>query len=224
MNFLSHVAVVEPVQDRLVIAGAVLPDLLRHVGSGHHRTPDIEVGLSEGARRVLRGIRYHVEADAFFHYCPWFGQTLKELQQHMADEGNPLARHWSRWLLPHVLIEIVIDAHIADIRPDLPKVLYDCLQEFARHDGCAEVCRLYGADPEGLREIIGILIGNRRVETYDTTEGVADALRHVLAKEGMEVLSAEDESLLDSPIAWIRERLRDGEDIVLTVREGIELT
>ncbi|MEW6360098.1 MAG: hypothetical protein AB1696_27430 [Planctomycetota bacterium] len=221
MNFLSHVAVVEPVRDSLVIAGAVLPDLLRHVGLRHHRAPDTDGGLSEDARRVLQGIKYHVDADAFFHYCPWFGQTLKGLQQSMAAEGNPLANHWSRWLLPHVLIEIVLDAHIAEVRPDLPRVLYDSLQDFARHECCPEVCELYEADPDRLRELIGILIGHRRVESYNTTAGVADALRRVLARGRKKVLSAADERLLDSPIAWLRERLRNGEDIILIVREGI---
>ncbi|NOZ20258.1 MAG: hypothetical protein GXP25_04130 [Planctomycetes bacterium] len=224
MNFLSHVAVVEPIQDPLVTAGAVLPDLLRHVGLRHHRRPETDAGLSEAARRVLRGVRYHVATDAFFHYCPWFGQTLKGLQQSMADEGNPLANHWSRWLLPHVLIEIVTDAHIAEVRPDLPKGLYNSLQDFARHDCCPEVCGLYEADPDRLGGWIDILIGNRRVETYNTTCGVADALRRVLAKEGKEVLSAASEPLLGPPIAWLRERLRDGEDIILIVRKGIGLT
>ena len=223
MNFLSHIAVVEPVGDRLVFAGAVLPDLLRHVGTGHHKMPAEGRAPSEDVARVMQGIRYHVEADAFFHYCPWFAATLKEVQAFMREEGNPLAEHWSRWLLPHLLIEIVIDAHLADIRPDLPKLLYGSLQEFAERDCCEAIAAQYKAKPSALRDIIGILRRNRRPETYRSVPGVADAMRRVLARDGREVLPVEDEHHLTAPLHWLKQRVGAPPDIIQVVREGIGL-
>lgn len=223
MNFLSHVAVVEPLKDRLVLAGSVLPDLLRHVGMGHHRRPRPRRTVSPAAGRTREGIEYHIDSDTFFHYSPWFAETTENLQAAMADGGNPLSDHWSRWLLPHLLIEIAIDAHLAEIRPDLPPLLYAVLREFAEHRCCPEVSAWYDADPDRLRGLIGILCANRRPETYNTVHGVADALRRVLAKEGKEVLRHDDEPLLAGPLAWLRDRLQTGPDIIRIVREGIGL-
>lgn len=223
MNFLSHVAVTEPVRDRLVIAGSVLPDLLRYVGATGHREPAPETVFSDEAKRTVQGIRLHIESDAFFHHSPWFAQALKGVQDVMVRGGNPLAQHWSGGLLAHILIEIIIDAHVAENRPDLPAVLYESLEEFAGGACCREICARYTVDAERVRGIVAVLRANRRVETYNTTPGVADALRRVLKRDEREVLRLDEEPLLDAPIVWIRTRLRSGEDVIRTVREGIGL-
>lgn len=134
MNYLAHAYRV--LGDPYRVAGVSLPDWLAARTRCWRLDPDLLArptpweepggGRSEARASFLAGVRQHLEEDRRFHLAPEFDAVCRELaadlRRTVSAEPRFRASFWA-----HVLVELLIDAHLMAEQPGLADRFYEAL-------------------------------------------------------------------------------------------------
>lgn len=128
MNYVSHFYCLK-VQNPYYTLGALLPDILNNFSFLHNKhfksyDPNL-LNLEE--RMLWQGIAQHYADDNFFHSMSFFkkGMLLIEKEMH----GNFLLKDLKRkYLISHVLYELILDHMILERSPYIISSIYNDLE------------------------------------------------------------------------------------------------
>lgn len=179
----------------LLTAGSILPDLIRYAGARRTHRPapwngtDAAGHQQEPLADLAEGIRCHVQADAAFHGSVPFVSLMQALTTFTRREVPLLADHWTRWLLPHVAAELLLDRLLVRADPAGAQACYDAIRRLHDSDVLPTVCDGYGVDVSVTRALLAQWVANRRLHSYDTFEGLAFAVERALSTFGRPVFA-----------------------------------
>jgi hypothetical protein len=194
VNTFAHARLVLPLGRPLTTAGAILPDLVRYAGArGNHR-PLVVQGPAAGSDlraqldEVAAGVRCHLEADAVFHGQRPFVDLLQGLTRFTRRDAPELANHWTRWLLPHLVAEIVLDRLLVRADPDGAESCYEAMATLRAGDVLGSVAASYEVPLAPLAWLLGEWVTRRRLHSYETLDGIAFAVERALGRFGRRVI------------------------------------
>ncbi len=176
-------------------AGSILPDLIRYAGARrtHRHAPWNGADAAPHHRDLLadlaEGVRCHLEADAAFHTSRPFVSLMQALTTFTRQEIPLLADHWTRWLLPHVAAELVLDRLLVRADPAGAQACYDAIRRLHDSDVLPTVCDGYGVDVPVTRALLDQWVCNRRLHSYDSFDGLAFAVERALGAFGRPVFA-----------------------------------
>lgn len=108
MNFLSHYYFNRFADDELLVAGSVLPDLVRNADSSIKIHPEKDpVMLYKNNRSVFRGWKQHIQIDGIFHESDFFKTYTKQLR--LAIEPILKGTPFKTFFAAHISLELLID-------------------------------------------------------------------------------------------------------------------
>lgn len=128
VNYLAHAYRV--LDDPYRVAGVSLPDWLAARTRRWRLDPDrlaqAGSGRSEAQASFLAGMRQHLEEDLRFHTAPEFDALCRELaadlRRTVSTDPRFRASFWA-----HLLVELLLDAHLMAERPDIVDRFYAAL-------------------------------------------------------------------------------------------------
>ncbi len=205
MNYFAHATLVLAHDRPLTTAGAILPDLIRYAGPRRAHKPldwaDVADPTVDGSsetrsprvreqfEQVADGVRNHLAADAVFHTSKPFLSALHALNRFIHDKTPVLADHWTRWLLPHVVVELVLDRLLVRVDPAGAELCYHAIDTLRRSEVFDRICDRYHVDPAVTDALLTQWVTNRRLHSYDTNEGISRAIERTLGGHGRRVIA-----------------------------------
>lgn len=191
MNYLAHGR--DCLADPWQLAGTALPDWLRVLG----RRPRVHAedalphdGSADPALRALaHGVLRHHREDAWFHTSEAFRDVGHDVAGLLRAVLPRDAGHRPRFL-GHLVLEVLLDAALAEKRPGLLDAYYHALDE-VDPDRLAELATaLAGADASRLGPLVRRFREARFLGEYASDEGVRHRLGQVLRRVRQPALPA----------------------------------
>lgn len=191
MNYLAHALAV--LDDPYEVAGAAVPDWLaltrpRLRCRSRHARPWVEADDPVVAA-VARGVVRHHADDDWFHQTPAFGDVSLELARRIrrvtadADGMRPS-------FLGHVLLELLLDATLAEARPERLHRYYEALDEVDSGRVACVVGAMSGCDAAQLAAIIERFVALRFLFDYADDERLLVRLNQVMRRVRLPELPA----------------------------------
>jgi len=128
MNFISHYFCLQNKHPYSTL-GVVLPDIIPHFSYLHNKYFlhfDRSL-LNEEERYLWLGIENHYTDDMLFHSMSDFKQGMKRIEAEM--QKSELKELKRRYLVSHVLYELILDHMILERSPDILTSFYDDLEQ-----------------------------------------------------------------------------------------------
>jgi hypothetical protein len=210
VNYLSHARL--HLDQPHALVGTSLPDWLRVLGREYRldprRLPRDATG-EEGA--VWAGVRQHFEDDEWFHRHPSFhsltGTITEEIRRTHPDPiGSPKPRHVRASFLAHVMLELLLDAWLAERIPDALDRYYDCLTRVDGEALLAWVAPQLDIHPTRLPDVFAGVQRHPFLRSYSDDSEVVDRLSQVASRVRLPPLP---QSMV-AVVGWARARVREG--------------
>lgn len=185
MNYLAHA--IDVLDTPWVLAGTSLPDWLRVVDRRARLRPEPlrALPLASGSpdAGVRDGVVRHHDDDARFHADPVFEELSHEAVRAIRPlSPDPRLRASA---LGHILVEMLLDASVAEARPGVLERYYDALDEID-DELLASLARAWTRAPLAeLPHLLGRFRRARFLFSYASDEGVVDALEGVCWRAGL---------------------------------------
>lgn len=168
MNYLAHGF--RHVHDPWFLAGTALPDWLR-VLDRRARIPEELAAAHRGdddpcVRSIARGVLQHHADDRRFHGSRAFAET-RGLVADVIRPALPAADGHRPWFVAHLVLEVQLDASIADERPSRLAEYYAALGSLdAEEVAAAAGVLVAGGPPARLAELVRRFRGERFLFDY----------------------------------------------------------
>ncbi len=224
MNYFAHATLVLPMGRPPLTAGSILPDLIRYAGARRTHRPAPWNGTDAGPQHgepladLADGIRSHLEADAAFHTSTSFVSLMQGLMTFTRREVPLLADHWTRWLLPHVAAELVLDRLLVRADPAGAEACYEAIRWLHDSDVLPTVCAGYGVDVPVTRAVLAQWVSNRRLHSYDTFDGLAFAVERSLGMFGRPVFAPGERAAFETLVERAEVLMGDPHRLLPTVK------
>jgi len=129
MNYLSHA--IEFLDRPLFMASTGVPDMLsvidRKVRIRRKALEPFFNDTDPAVVEVARGIAQHLDDDRWFHANKVFQQLNSEFSQAIRDV-HPDDESMRPWFLGHIVIELLLDAHLSQQNPGALKKYYENME------------------------------------------------------------------------------------------------
>lgn len=185
MNYLAHA--IDVLDDPWALAGTSLPDWLRVVDKRARLRPALlrDLALPGGTPpAALRdGVVRHHDDDARFHTHPTF-EALSHDAVHAIRALSPDPRLRAS-ALGHIVVEMLLDACLAEARPGAIERYYDALHDVDDRLLASFARSWTQASLERLPELLDRFRRARFLFAYATDDGVIDALEGVCWRAGL---------------------------------------
>lgn len=129
MNYVSHYYCLKE-KNPYYTLGALLPDILHNFSflyNRYFRSYD-PVALNTQEMMLWTGIDQHYEDDAYFHDLSFFKLGMQQIEEAM-NKSDVLVLLKRKFLISHVLYELILDNMILDRNPSLVSEIYNDLAE-----------------------------------------------------------------------------------------------
>jgi len=129
VNYVSHYYCLKE-KNPYYTLGALLPDILHNFSflyNRYFRSYDT-VALNTEEMVLWKGIIQHYEDDAYFHDLSFFKLGMQQIEEAM-NKSDVLVTLKRKFLISHVLYELILDNMILDRNPSLVNEIYDDLAE-----------------------------------------------------------------------------------------------
>jgi hypothetical protein len=182
VNYLCHAR--NHLDRPWALVGTALPDWLRIVDRRIRLRPGTlpAPGEADGSPRdeILRGVRRHFEDNAWFHATPAFRETTRLLaerirERHPDRPGNP-GRRMRAGLFAHLLVEMLLDAWLAEDRPETPEGFRKALRSLEPGRIAGEVAGMIPVDEVKLSSLVARFRNGRFLSGYADDAEVAARL------------------------------------------------
>jgi len=181
MNFLAHGF--RHLDDPWFVAGTALPDWLRMLDRRARAPADVVQAFAADAdpraASLARGVLRHHEDDRRFHGCAAFaaarGETTAVLREVLASADGHRPS-----FIAHLLVEMHLDATLAEESPDLLDRYYGALGSIAPGEFDDVVRRVLPAPPAGVASIVARFVTERFLADYADPRTLARRLDRVL--------------------------------------------
>lgn len=185
MNYLAHA--IDVLDDPWALAGTSLPDWLRVVDKRARLRPallrDLPLAGGTPSASVRDGVVRHHDDDARFHTNPTF-EALSHDAVHTIRALSPDPRLRAS-ALGHIVVEMLLDACLAEARPGAIERYYDALHDIddALLASCARAWTQ--SSLEHLPVLLDRFRRARFLFVYATDDGVIEALEGVCRRAGL---------------------------------------
>lgn len=127
MNFVSHYFCVKEKHPYYTL-GVLFPDIFKKFSFYHNQyfTKFDTNLLTEKEQYIWRGIEQHYSDDAYFHSFPNFKHFMSRIEAEMA-KSEVLSQLKRKFLVSHVLYELILDNLILEHNLDIVSGIYDDL-------------------------------------------------------------------------------------------------
>jgi hypothetical protein len=183
MNFLAHGF--RHLDDPWFVAGTALPDWLRMLDRRARAPAEVVAPFADDAdprvASVACGVLRHHDDDRRFHGCQAFaaarGETTSALREILssADGHRPS-------FVAHLVVEMHLDAVLAEESPDLLGRYYAALASLEPGEVEDVVGRVLPAAPRGVAPLVGRFVRERFLAEYADPHALARRLGFVLAR------------------------------------------
>lgn len=129
MNYVSHYYCLKE-KNPYYSLGAFLPDILHNfsfIYNRYFRSYD-PISLNTSELMLWRGIVQHYQDDAYFHDLSFFKLGMQQIEEAM-NKSDALILLKRKFLISHVLYELILDNMILDRHPYLVSEIYDDLDK-----------------------------------------------------------------------------------------------
>lgn len=177
MNFLSHYHIHGTEVDEFNF-GLLFPDFLGILNRSYKLSQFLH-DYAGGIEPFVKGIDYHVRADAYWHGCAYFKdkcQLLKEVFQEYGFGEKP----YRPFFMTHVALELLIDRQIVRDQTSLCEKMYASLaqlkQEFLQNLFQEKT------ETERMLSFLKNFVDNRYVFSYANNEMFVYALNRLFSR------------------------------------------
>ncbi|MBY0589313.1 hypothetical protein K2X85_19230 [bacterium] len=185
MNYFAHGF--RFVDEPYFLAGTAIPDWMGVVDRRHRLPPNRVRSWLEhedpSLRSLAAGIIQHHHDDDHFHS----GQAFSWLQVRFArsiKELDPNASDLVKYLLAHIVPELMLDAFLIEERPGLLDAYYDVVLSLDASHLSSLIAQMSGKVPESLPRFLGIFVRERFLADYADDDRLCFRLGQILARVG----------------------------------------
>ena len=127
MNYISHYYCLKE-KNPYYTLGVFLPDILKNFSFLYNRyfRSYVPTSLNTFELMLWRGIIQHYQDDAYFHDLSFFKLGMQQIEEAM-NLSDALILLKRKFLISHVLYELILDNMILDRHPSLELEIYDDL-------------------------------------------------------------------------------------------------
>lgn len=207
MNYFAHGLL--HVHRPYLAAGTAVPDWLRI-------DPNRTRLLEEDARRfrdhpnacwadLASGIERHLRDDARFHASPDFAEVHASLTE-LCRAGLARVQKHRPSVVAHILLELLLDAHLIEENPDHLSAYYDCLERVDPAQVQSLVNAMSKADSQSLARTIFHFRSERFLEDYLDDRRLCFRMNQVLRRARLPELPLEFLLILQEARDVVRRR------------------
>ncbi|MEZ6132439.1 MAG: hypothetical protein R3C59_27560 [Planctomycetaceae bacterium] len=220
MNYLAHGY--RFLDDPLFLAGTAVPDWLsvvnRRVRVRRRLVePVVAATQDDHLRRIGRGILQHHHDDDLFHRCEVFQRLEAEFsaafRRHMPDRYDHRPA-----FLGHILVELLLDATLAERDPTLLNRFYAAMARVNAQLVEDAVNHMAARSTDQLAWFIERFRQERFLEDYANNTTLALRLNQVLKRVRLEPMSDQVMDVLE----FARRRLHSTADLLLSAVESVQ--
>lgn len=111
MNFIGHYYMDKDIQNPYFTFGALLPDIAKGFAKTYNQMHKFPLPTKPTHLSIQNGIYRHMKTDTVFHNLESFHQACDELE--IILKSNPALQLPKTFFIAHILVELLIDKHIA---------------------------------------------------------------------------------------------------------------
>jgi hypothetical protein len=185
--------------DPYFLAGTALPDWMGVIDRQHRLPPKlVRAWQHDGdadVRSLAAGILQHHADDEAFHT----GQAFARLQVRFARwirETDPGASDLAKYLLAHIVPELMLDALLIEAQPGKLEVYYEVVSELDSAQLAGMIARISGKWPTEMGRFLPLFVRERFLADYGDDDRLIYRLRQILSRVGWGPLPVGFESLL----------------------------
>ena len=207
MNHLSHARLA--LHDPWLLAGTQLPDWLGACDRRARVCRDlVDEAAASGARpdrALARGVQMHLDDDRWFHGTLAFEEVNRELTQRIRD-AFPEHRRLRASFIGHVLLEMLLDAHLMETWPGILDRYYTALHALDVMQVQQRAAALCRSKADRLHVLIQRFRTTEFLRGYVDDEGVVRRLDGLLARVRQPPLPPGFAALVPASRSFVRAR------------------
>lgn len=213
MNYLAHAH--QYLNQPLFMSGTGVPDMLSVVDRkvrvrSRNLKPLLESSELEVAE-IAAGIQQHLDDDRWFHATKIFNQLNLEFAQAMR-EADPEDSSLRPRFLGHIIIELLLDARLAELHPGLLDRYYEVLEQVDSEKIQLVINKASACKTDQFTRFFQAFCRERFLYDYLDDERLAYRLNQVMKRVGLPVFGDSVLKLFPS----IRRRVYECHDELLT--------
>jgi hypothetical protein len=169
------------------LAGTALPDWMGVVDRKHRLPPNLVRAWQGDAdprmASFAAGILQHHEDDESFHTGPAFA-ALQVRFAKWIKETDPAASDLAKYLLAHIVPELMLDAFIIEQDPSKLESYYEAVFSLDGSVISGMIARMSGKEPESLERFLQVFHRERFLADYGDDERLCFRLTQILSRVG----------------------------------------
>lgn len=126
MNFLSHYYTLPTAEKPYEILGVILPDLVKNFSKFHNQNKD-ESYAKTHLKAMQKGVQLHILGDAIFHQNALF-LDFEQIAKEKLEQNKTITIQ-RKYIVAHILVELLIDQFIIQNNANILTELYQKLDE-----------------------------------------------------------------------------------------------
>lgn len=199
MNYFAHGF--RFLHDPYFLAGTALPDWLGVVDRKLRLPPNqVRRWLDDpdpSLRSLAAGVLQHHEDDEAFHTGAAFARLQVEFARAIKGQ-DPNARDLAKYLLAHIVPELMLDSLLIECQPARLDDYYDVVLSLDGNELSGMIARMAGREPDSLVKFLGIFHRERFLADYGDDAKLCYRLSQVLTRVGWGPLPERFEELVPS--------------------------